>query len=305
MTQFLFKRVIDSIPVLIGVAVIAFFLVHLSGDPVLLMLPPDTPPEQVEQFRQRMGYDRPVIYQFAEFSLNLLTFNLGTSIRYQEPVTRLILERFWATLKLALASLVVAILLGIPGGILSAIHRGSIKDHFVSLIVFFGQAVPPFWLGLMMILIFAVGLKALPSSGMGSWKHLIMPATTVGLYFVASIARLTRSGILDIMGSDYIRTARAKGLSERIVIYKHALRNCLIPIVTMTGLQFGALLGGAVVTETIFAWPGIGRLMIQALYSRDYPLVQGTMLFFALIFIVVNFLTDMLYSLIDPRIRYK
>ena len=305
MGQFLIKRVIDSIPVLIGVAVIAFLLVHLSGDPVLLMLPADTPPEQVEQFRHRMGYDRPVLQQFAEFSLNLLTFNLGTSIRYQEPVTRLILERFWATLKLALASLVVAVLLGIPGGIISAVHRGSTKDHFVSLFVFFGQAVPPFWLGLMMILVFAVGFKVLPSSGMGTWKHLIMPAATVGLYFVASIARLTRSGILDIMGSDYIRTARAKGLSEKVVIYKHALRNCLIPVVTMTGLQFGALLGGAVVTETIFAWPGIGRLMIQALYNRDYPLVQGTMIFFALIFLVVNILVDILYSWIDPRIRYK
>jgi peptide/nickel transport system permease protein len=305
MGKFFIKRLIDSIPVLIGVAIIAFFLVHLSGDPVLLMLPADTPPEQIEQFRHQMGYDRPILKQFVDFSVNLLTFNLGNSIRYQEPVVRLIWERFWATLKLAFVSLLIALILGIPGGIISAIHRGTIKDYAVSLIVFFGQAIPPFWLGLMMILVFAVNLRILPSSGMGTFKQLIMPALTVGLYFTASIARLTRSGILEIMGSDYIRTARAKGLSERIVIYKHALRNCLIPIVTMTGLQFGALLGGAVVTETIFAWPGIGRLMIQALYSRDYPLVQGTMLFFALIFIVVNFLTDMLYSLIDPRIRYK
>jgi len=305
MGTFFIKRLIDSIPVLIGVAIIAFFLVHLSGDPVLLMLPADTPPEQIEQFRHQMGYDRPILKQFVDFSVNLLTFNLGNSIRYQEPVVRLIWERFWATLKLAFVSLLIALILGIPGGIISAIHRGTIKDYAVSIIVFFGQAIPPFWLGLMMILVFAVNLRILPSSGMGTFKQLIMPALTVGLYFTASIARLTRSGILEIMGSDYIRTARAKGLSERIVIYKHALRNCLIPIVTMTGLQFGALLGGAVVTETIFAWPGIGRLMIQALYSRDYPLVQGTMLFFALIFIVVNFLTDMLYSLIDPRIRYK
>jgi peptide/nickel transport system permease protein len=305
MGKFFIKRLIDSIPVLIGVAIIAFSLVHLSGDPVLLMLPADTPPEQIEQFRHQMGYDRPILKQFVDFSVNLLTFNLGNSIRYQEPVVRLIWERLWATLKLAFVSLLIALILGIPGGIISAIHRGTIKDYAVSLIVFFGQAIPPFWLGLMMILVFAVNLRLLPSSGMGTFKQLILPALTVGLYFTASIARLTRSGILEIMGSDYIRTARAKGLSERIVIYKHALRNCLIPIVTITGLQFGALLGGAVVTETIFAWPGIGRLMIQALYNRDYPLVQGTMIFFALIFIVMNILVDMLYSLIDPRIRYK
>jgi ABC-type dipeptide/oligopeptide/nickel transport system permease component len=305
MWKFLIKRLIDSIPVLIGVAIIAFSLVHLSGDPVLLMLPADASPEQVEQFRHRMGYDRPILNQFLDFSVNLLTLNLGNSIRYQEPVTGLILERFWATLKLAWASLLIALVLGIPGGILSALHRGTAKDYLVSVIVFFGQAVPPFWLGLMMILVFAVSLKLLPSSGMGTLKQLIMPSLTVGLYFTASIARLTRSGILEIMGSDYIRTARAKGLAEKIVVYKHALRNCLIPIVTITGLQFGALLGGAVVTETIFAWPGIGRLMIQALYNRDYPLVQGTMLFFALIFIVMNLLVDILYCWIDPRIRYK
>ncbi len=305
MGRFLLKRLIDSVPVLIGVAVIAFSLVHLSGDPVLLMLPADTSPEQIEQFRRQMGYDRPILEQFVDFTVHLLSFDLGNSIRYQEPVTRLILERFWATLKLAFASLLIALVLGIPGGVLSAIHRGTVKDHFVSLIVFFGQAVPPFWLGLMMILVFAVHLKLLPSSGMGTFKQLIMPAVTVGLYFTAAVARLTRSGILEIMGSDYIRTARAKGLAERIVIYKHALRNCLIPVVTMTGLQFGALLGGAVVTETIFAWPGIGRLMIQALYNRDYPLVQGTMLFFAVIFIAMNILVDIIYCLIDPRIRYR
>jgi peptide/nickel transport system permease protein len=305
MIRYIVKRILDAVPVFIGVAVIAFSLVHLSGDPVMLMLPPDASPEEIASFRHELGFDRPILVQFKDFVLRLARFEFGDSLRYQEPALDLILERFPATLLLAAASLFFAILIGIPAGILSATRRYKISDYLVSLFAMFGQSIPPFWLGLMLILVFAVTFRWLPSSGIGTFKQLIMPALTVGLYFTASIARLTRSGMLEILESDYIRTARSKGLNRRVVVYKHALRNCLIPVVTMIGLQFGVLLGGAVVTETIFAWPGIGRLMVQAIYNRDYPLAQATMLFFATVFIVINILTDLLYSVIDPKIRLK
>jgi ABC-type dipeptide/oligopeptide/nickel transport system permease component len=305
MIKFLIKRIIDAIPVFIGVAIVAFALVHLSGDPVLLMLPPDATPEEIASFSREMGFDKPILEQFKDFTLKLLRFDFGDSLRYQEPAIDLIFERFPATLQLTVASIVFSVLFAIPAGIISATNRNKLIDYVISVLAMFGQSVPPFWLGLMLILLFSVTFGWLPSSGMGTWQQLILPAFTVGIYFTASIARLTRSGMLEILGSDYIRTARSKGLSNRKVVYIHALRNSLIPIVTMIGLQFGILLGGAVVSETIFAWPGIGRLMVQAIYNRDYPLAQATMIFFSVVFIVTNILVDMLYTYIDPRIKHQ
>jgi peptide/nickel transport system permease protein len=304
MLKYVVKRLFGAIPVFIGVAIIAFSLTHLSGDPVMLMVSMDTPPEQIEQIRQQMGYDLPIYIQFKDYMLSLLRLDLGSSIRYQEPVAQLIMERFPATLQLATASLVLALLIGIPIGIISAVKKNSISDYVVSVFSLFGQSVAPFWFGLMLILLFSVVLNWLPASGKGSLEQLIMPTLTLGLFFTASVARLTRSGMLEIMQSDYIRTARAKGLDKQMVIGKHALKNSLIPVITMVGIEFGGLLGGAVVTEMIFSWPGLGRMIIQAIYNRDYPLVQGAMLFIATGFILINIAVDIIYRFLDPRIKH-
>lgn len=303
MLKYIIRGLLGAIPVFIGVATIAFFLTHLSGDPVMLMVSMDTPPEQIVQIRHQMSFDLPLVIQFKNYIMDLLRLDLGISIRYQEPVIKLILERFPATLQLATASLLLALIIGIPAGIISAVKKNSISDYLVSVFSLFGQSAAPFWFGLMLMLVFSVKLNWLPSSGKGSLEQLIMPTLTLGLYFTASITRLTRSGMLEILQSDYIRTARAKGLSEKTVIYKHALKNSLIPVVTMIGIQFGVLLGGAVVTETVFAWPGLGRMIIQAIYNRDYPLVQGAMLFIATGFVIINIAVDIIYRFLDPRIK--
>lgn len=297
------SRLLDTIPVLLGVLVIAFVLVRLTGDPTLLMLPPDATPEQIEAFRQRMGFDRPLAVQFLDFVLQVLRGDLGDSLRFHQPVSRLIIERLPATLELAAGGVIFAVVVGVPLGVWAAVSRNRILNALVSGFAYLGQATPPFWLGLVMMLYFAAILQWLPSGGRGTFAQLIMPVVTVGMFLVAMIARLTRAGMLETMRRDYIRTARAKGLAERAVIYRHALKNALIPVVTVTGVQFGALLGGAVVTETIFAWPGVGRLLIQAIYNRDFPLVQGVLLVVAAGFVLVNMLVDLTYRLLDPRIR--
>jgi peptide/nickel transport system permease protein len=304
MIRYILKRLFGAIPVFLGVAIIAFSLTHLTGDPVMLMVSMDTPIEQIEQLRHQMGFDLPLYVQFKNYILGLLQLELGNSIRYDQPVFDLIMERFPATLQLAVTSLILALIIGIPIGIISAIKKNSISDYIVSLFSLFGQSVAPFWLGLMLILLFSVKLNWLPSSGKGSLEQLILPSLTLGLYFTASVARLTRSGMLEIMQSDYIRTARAKGLAKFIVINKHALKNSLIPVVTMIGIQFGGLLGGAVVTEMIFSWPGLGRMIIQAIYNRDFPLVQGAMLFIATGFILINITVDVIYRFLDPRMKH-
>ena len=303
MFKYIINRIISAIPVFIGVAVISFSLTYLSGDPVSLMVSMDTPKEEVEQLREQLGYNLPFYVQFQNYIIDLFQLDLGESLRYHEPVFDLIVERIPATTVLALASVVVALFIGIPAGIISAIKRNSLSDYFVSLMALFGQSVAPFWFGLMLILLFSINLNLLPSSGMGSFKQLIMPSLTLGLFFTAAVARLVKSEMLEIMHSDYIRTARSKGLSNVTIIFQHALRNSLIPVVTMIGIQFGTLLGGAVVVETIFAWPGIGRLILQAIYNRDFPLVQGAMLFSAVGIIIANIIVDIVYRLLDPRIK--
>jgi ABC-type dipeptide/oligopeptide/nickel transport system permease component len=235
----------------------------------------------------------------------MLQGDFGMSIRFQEPAFKLVMERMGATTELAVAAMLIAIAIGIPAGVLSAYRRNSLTDSGVRAVTLLGQAVPSFYLGILSILFFAVWLRWFPTGGRGTWAHLVLPATTLGLQIVALIARVTRSCMLDVLGQDYIRTARAKGLAESKVVWLHALRNAFIPVLTVIGLQIGFLLGGVVVTETVFSWPGVGRLAVQAIYQRDFPVVQAVVFLFALIFVAVNLIVDLLYAALDPRIGYR
>ncbi|HEX7125787.1 MAG TPA: ABC transporter permease [Thermodesulfobacteriota bacterium] len=299
------RRLLDALPVLVGSSVLVFLLVHLSGDPALLMLSPDTPPEQVAEFRRAYGLDRPLHVQYLRFVGGAIRGDLGESIRFRRPALDLVLEALPATLELAGASLVLVVGIGVPLGVLSAARAGTAMDAAVRGLVFVGQGTPPFWLGLMLIVVFAVKLRLLPSSGRGDLAQLVLPAVTLAAYFVAAVARLTRGGLVAALRSDYVRTARAKGLAPRRVLFGHALRNVLIPVVTMIGLQTGTLLGGAVVTETIFAWPGMGRLIVDSIYRRDYPVVQAAILVTVVLFVAVNLVVDLSYRLLDPRVRHE
>jgi ABC-type dipeptide/oligopeptide/nickel transport system permease component len=299
------RRLLDAVPLLVGSSVLVFLLVHLSGDPALLMLSPDTPPEQVAEFRRAHGLDRPLHVQYLRFIGGVLQGDLGESIRLRRPALDLVLESLPATLELAAASLVLVVAVGIPLGVLSAARSGSRLDVLVRAFMFFGQGAPPFWLGLMLIVLFAVKWRLLPSSGRGDLAQLILPSVTLAVYFVAAVARLTRGGLVGALRSDYVRTARSKGLGPARVLYGHALRNVLIPVVTLIGLQTGTLLGGAVVTETIFAWPGVGRLVVDSIYRRDYPVVQAAILVIVVLFVVVNLVVDLSYRLLDPRVRHE
>ena len=280
-------------------SVVVFALVHLSGDPVLLMVSPDAPPDVVATTRHALGFDRPLYEQFARYLGNAARGDLGLSLRMNRPVTRLILERLPATLELTLAALVIAV----PAGIISAVKRGSAIDRLAMVGAVAGQAVPIFWLALLLIAFFGVRLRWFPVYGTGTLAHLVLPAVSLSTIILGRLARLVRSSMLEVLGQDYVRTARAKGLAEPRVLGAHALKNAAIPIVTLLGLQFAQLLGGAVVTETIFAWPGIGRLVVEAIFNRDFPVVQGVVLVVSLIFVAVNMLVDLAYAALDPRIR--
>lgn len=304
MLAYTVRRVIQAVFILWAVATIAFFLTFLSGDPAELMIGDNWTAEQIASFREYMGFDRPLAVQYGEFLNRLLHGDFGISIRQQVPVSQLIAERFPATLELALAALFIIISVAIPVGVLSAVRRNSPLDRITMSGALLAQSVPTFWLGIMLILIFGVMLRWLPVSGRGSPAHLILPAITLATFSTARVARLVRSSMLDVLGNDYIRTAKAKGLSDRRINYVHALRNALIPVVTLLGIEVGSLLGGALITETVFAYPGIGRLTIQAIHARDLPLVQGVITFGAMIFVLVNLAVDLSYSYLDPRIRY-
>ncbi len=284
-------------------SVVVFALVHLSGDPVLLMVSPDAPPDVVATTRQALGFDRPLYEQFARYLGHAAHGDLGISLRMNRPVTSLILERLPATLQLTLAALVIAVLVAIPAGIVSAVKRGTVVDRLAMAGAVAGQAVPIFWLALLLIALFGVRLRWLPVYGSGSLAHFVLPAVSLSTIIMGRLARLVRSSMLEVLGQDYVRTARAKGLGEPRVLAVHALKNASIPIVTLLGLQFAQLLGGAVVTETIFAWPGIGRLVVEAIFNRDFPVVQGVVLVVSLIFVAVNVLVDLSYAVLDPRIR--
>ena len=305
MLTYIAKRLLQAVFVLWAVASISFGLTFLSGDPATLMIGDNWTAEQVANFREYMGFDRPVLVQYGEFLQRVVRGDFGVSVRQQIPVTRLILERLPATLELAVAALLIIVGVAIPVGVLSAIRRNSLSDRLAMSGALLAQSVPTFWLGIMLILIVGVYLQWLPISGRGTFLHLIMPAVTLATYSTARIARLVRSSMLDVLGNDYIRTAHAKGLSPRKVNYGHALRNALIPVITLLGIEVGSLLGGALITETVFAYPGIGRLTIQAIAARDFPLVQGVITFGAMIFVLVNLLVDLSYSVLDPRIRHE
>jgi ABC-type dipeptide/oligopeptide/nickel transport system permease component len=304
MLPYLLKRLWHTVFVVVGISVISFFFIHLSGDPVMLMLPADASHAEIEALRERLGFDDPLPEQYLRFAWRAVRGDFGDSLYYKVPAIELILERLPASLELALAAMAIALLVALPVGIVSAVRRGSLVDLASMLGALFGLSMPHFWLGIMMILLFSVQLGWLPTSGRGTLAQLVMPSLALGLSLTAMFARLTRSVMLEVLSLDYIRTARSKGLRERIVIGKHALKNALIPIVTVAGMQFGFLLGGTVIIETVFAWPGVGRLVVQAIFNRDYPLVQVTVLVLAVIFVAVNFLVDMLYMALDPQISY-
>jgi ABC-type dipeptide/oligopeptide/nickel transport system permease component len=289
--------------VAVGVSLVVFGLVHLSGDPVLLMVSSDAPPDVVATTRHALGFDRPLHRQFTDYVTRAARGDLGVSLRSSLPVGTLIRERLPATVELTVAALLIAVAVAIPAGIVSAVKRGSALDRLAMVGAVAGQAVPIFWLALLLIAFFGVYLRWLPVFGRGSLAHLVLPAVSLSTVILGRLARLVRSSMLEVLGQDYVRTARAKGVGEVRVLTGHALKNAAIPIVTLLGLQFAQLLGGAVVTETIFAWPGIGRLVVEAIFNRDFPVVQGVVLVVSLIFVAVNLLVDLAYVALDPRIR--
>ncbi len=300
----LLKRLLLLIPVLWLVVSLIFFLIHLvPGDPVEQMLGEGASVADIGALRHAYGLDVPLGTQYVRYWNGVLHGNLGHSIRLNMPVTQLILSRYPYTLELAIPAILLAILLSFPAGIASARSRGKWQDRWLGAVSLFGVSFPTFTLGPILILVFAIALGWLPVSGTGSWKHFVLPTVTLGTALAAILTRMVRTSMLEELGQDYIRTARAKGLSERAVVYRHALPNAMIPLLTIVGLQFGALLAGAIVTETIFSWPGLGRLTIAAISNRDYPLVQGCILAIGLTYVLVNLLTDALYAVVNPRIR--
>ncbi len=305
MIVYLLRRLAQSVLVLLGVSFVVFFILYLTGDPALVLLPPDATAEDVREFRARMGFNDPFVVQYGRFLGGALRGDFGQSVRHGEPAFHLVLERLPATFELSGAALLIALMLAIPAGVVSAVRRNSVTDYVATVVALLGQSMPTFWLGIMLILIFSVQLNVLPSSGRGGIEHLLLPAVTLGLFTTARITRLTRSGMLEVLNQDYIRTARAKGVSGPPVVWKHALKNAAIPIVTIVGIELGTLLGGSVITETIFAWPGVGRLSVQAIYNRDYPVVQAAVFLLASTFVLVNLVVDLLYTYLDPRIRLR
>jgi ABC-type dipeptide/oligopeptide/nickel transport system permease component len=305
MKVYLLRRLWQSLVVLLGVSFVVFFILHLTGDPAAVLLPPEATAEDLRLFRERMGFNDPFLVQYGRFLKGALRGDFGLSIRHGEPAFDLVIERMPATFELSGAALALALSIAIPAGIVSAVRRNSALDYVSTIVALLGQSMPTFWLGIMLILLFSVQWNLLPSSGRGTFSHLILPAVTLGLFTTARIARLTRSGMLEVLNQDYIRTARAKGVNDPPVVWKHALKNAAIPIVTIVGIELGTLLGGSVITETIFAWPGVGRLSVQAIANRDYPVVQAAVFLLSTTFVVVNLAVDVVYTYLDPRIRLR
>ena len=306
MARFLLRRIVLTAPVLLGVATLVFSLIHLvPGDPVQAMLGESASPQDIMELRARLGLDRPLHVQYGAFLRGLAAGNLGTSLRTNQPVARAIAERLPATFELAFAAMTVAVVFAIPLGIIAAARAGTGIDRMATTLALLGISVPNFWLGPLLAIVFSVTLGWLPVSGRGTPAHLVLPAITLGAPLAAVLARMTRASVLEELRELYVLAARARGMSRARAILKHAFRNSLIPIVTVLGLQFGAVLTGAVITETIFAWPGVGRLLIQSISFRDYPLVQGCILLIAITYVSMNLLTDVVYGFLDPRIRYE
>jgi ABC-type dipeptide/oligopeptide/nickel transport system permease component len=305
MKFYILKRLFHSIFVLIGISIVVFIILHLTGDPAALLMPLDATPEQVAQFRQEMGFTDPLVVQYWRFFKGTLHGDFGQSFRHSQPALDLVMERMPATIQLTFAAMLIALVIAIPVGIISAIRRNTWLDHIGMTGALLGQSTPVFWLGIMLILIFSVTLQWFPSSGRGEIQHLILPAVTLGMYTMARTARMMRSSMLEVLGQEYMKTAKAKGLTPKAVILKHALKNASIPVVTIIGMELGTLLGGAVITETIFAWPGVGRLAVQAIYNRDYPVVQAAVFVLASIFVLVNLVVDIMYTYLDPRVKLE
>lgn len=303
MHVWLLKRLAYSVLTLLAISVIVFSLVRLTGDPVLLFLPPDAPTSEVDRLRRVLGFEDPVAVQYARFLRAALSGDVGFSLKHQEPALNVVLGRLPATLELASAAMLVTLAVALPAGVVSAVRRDSWLDRVVMTGVVLGQSLPTYWIGIMLILLVSVWAQLLPPFGRGGLAHLVMPSVTLALFFTARIARLTRSGMLNVLRSDYVRTARAKGLATPVVVGKHALRNAALPIVTIVGIEFGTLLGGTVITETVFAWPGLGRLAVDAIFARDYPVVQTIVLLISAMFVSINLVVDVLYRLIDPRVE--
>lgn len=303
MLRYVTQRIALAVLVLVGVSVITFLLLHLTGDPTSLLLPVDTPAAVRAQFRHQMGFDQPLYVQYGTYIWHVLHGNFGKSYRQGQSAITLVLQRLPYTYELTFAALGFALAWAVPAGIIAATRAGSIWDTLVMIVTLVGQGTPTYWLGLLSIGLFAVSLRWLPVSGAGGLRHLVLPAGTLGLYSMARIARVTRSSMLEVIQEDFLRTARAKGVPTRQVWFKHALRNAALPIATVAGLELGVLLGGAIITETIFAWPGVGLLTINAINGHDFPVVQATVFVLSLTFVVLNLLTDLAYAVLDPRIR--
>ncbi|MFW5981237.1 MAG: nickel ABC transporter permease [bacterium] len=304
MTKYILKRILMLIPVLIGVSIIIFLILHLSpGDPATVMLGPRATQAEITQLRENMGLNKPLPVQYLTFITNAIKGDFGRSIRTNNPVISEIMSRLPNTIQLSLAGILFSIIIGFPLGVLAAVKQNSFTDRLSSFLALVGFSVPNFWAGLMLMLLFAVLIPILPSSGHGTWKHLVLPAIGLGIQTTAVIARMTRSSMLEIVRQDYVKTAKSKGINKRIVLFRHIIRNALIPVVTIAGLYFGHSLGGVVATETVFSYPGVGRLLVDAIRNQDYPVVQAGVLFFALGVGIVNLLVDITYAYLDPRIK--
>jgi peptide/nickel transport system permease protein len=304
MLVYLLRRLVLVAVVIWGAATLAFGLLYLSGDPINLLLPLDSTPEVRQAMRVALGFDQPIYVQYARYLLNAVQGDFGVSLRSNAPALGLVLERMPASLLLAGSALIFAIILGVPAGVFAALNRGRPSELGVMVGALLGQSIPVFWLGLMLMLVFGLQLRWLPISGYGTWQHLVLPTLALGTFTAAAITRLTRNGVMQELRSDYVRTARAKGAPGVTVVYRHALRNAAIPVVTVIGLQLGTLLSGAVITETIFAWPGVGRFVLTAVSQRDFPVVQASVIVFALLLALVNLIVDLSYLVLDPRVRY-
>jgi peptide/nickel transport system permease protein len=306
MRAYVLRRLGQAALTLLGVSVLVFLVLRvLPGDPAKMLLPEGAPQSAVDELNRHLGLREPLHVQYAIFIRSVFRGDFGQSFQYRAPALQVVADRLGATAQLALAAMFLTGTVGVSLGIVAAVHRGTRYDFASTVFAVLGQSLPNFWLGIMLILLFGVALRWLPTSGFESWRHLILPAVTLAAFPMALVARLTRSSMLEILGRDYIRTGRAKGLAERAVVLRHALRNAAVPVLTVLGLQIGTLLGGAVITESVFAWPGMGKLVVDAIFFRDFPVVQTVLIFSATIFVLINLLVDLLYTVIDPRIRYS
>lgn len=305
MTRFILRRVAQGMLVVFAVSMVVFSLSWVTGDPAALILPPEATPAQVEAFRQEMGFDRPIPVQYWDFLTGAVTLDFGRSLMQGTDAMELVLERLWPSLKLTLVSLGASIVIAVPLGMIAALKRGSILDQGARVLALIGQSTPNFYVGIVLILVFAVNLGWFPAIGDPSWKGMVLPAITLGLYAAAESMRLLRSGLLEVLGEDYIRTARAKGIRESLVLLKHALRNAAIPLITVMGLQFNTMMGRAVVTETVFGYPGMGMLAVRAINNRDFVVIQAFVIVMAVVVVLLNLAVDLLYSRLDPRISHS